>query len=439
VRLDELKNRADAFLGEAMQRGADEAEVGASHRVVDRIVFEKNDFQLASSNTTLTFALEVHKDQCKGSAVTNETVGDALGASADAAMTLAGFSLPDEHLCFPEAQKHDEVPGRFDAELQELSPEKLRGFAADFLAAGRHEKISIDGAELQVTRELEAIVNSKGLVATDQATQLSWVISGMGKTETEVTSFDWYGGNAWNWDGSKERSLADADVFKDKLLRCFNPQKGQSYEGKVLLAPAVLGELIFGPLQFHISGRQIMDGKSRWEKELGKQVASDCLTLIDDPFDLDLFSAAPYDGEGVAKRRTPIIEKGMLKTHLDSTYSAKKRGTVSTGHAGGMKGISVAPGAASIDELIAGTDKLVVVERFSGNLNPVTGDFSGVAKGSHWYEKGEYKHPLIETMIAGNFFDLVKNIVAVSNKADHYMNEYKSPWMLVDGVSVTAS
>jgi PmbA protein len=104
-----------------------------------------------------------------------------------------------------------------------------------------------------------------------------------------------------------------------------------------------------------------------------------------------------------------------------------------------MKGISVAPGAASIDELIAGTDKLVVVERFSGNLNPVTGDFSGVAKGSHWYEKGEYKHPLIETMIAGNFFDLVKNIVAVSNKADHYMNEYKSPWMLVDGVSVTAS
>ncbi|MBC8365916.1 TldD/PmbA family protein [bacterium] len=439
MRLDELKSRADAFLGEAMQRGADEAEVGANYHVVDRIVFEKNDFQLASSNTTLTFSLEVHKDQRKGSASTNETKGIALGQSADAAMTLAGFSLPDEHLCFPEAQKHEDVPGRFDDELENLSPDKLRGIAADFLAAGRHESISIDGAELQVARAKEVIVNSNGLVAKDQATLLNWVISGMGKTESEVTSFDWFGGTSWKWDGSRERSLADAGVFKEKLLRCFGPQKGQSYEGKVLLAPAVLGELIFGPMQFHISGRQIMDGKSRWENDLGKHVASDCLTLLDDPFDLDLSSAAPYDAEGVAKRKTSIIEKGLLKTHLDSTYTAKRRGTVSTGHAGGLKGISVAPGDSSVEDLIAGTDKLVVVERFSGNLNPVTGDFSGVAKGSHWYEKGEYKHPLIETMIAGNFFDLMKSIVAVSSRADHYMNEYKSPWMLVDGVSVTAS
>jgi predicted Zn-dependent protease len=69
----------------------------------------------------------------------------------------------------------------------------------------------------------------------------------------------------------------------------------------------------------------------------------------------------------------------------------------------------------------------------------VTGDFSGVAKGSHWYENGEYQHPLIETMIAGNFFEMLKEIVAVSNVADHYMNQWKAPWMLVDGISVTAS
>ncbi len=438
MRLDELKNRAEAFLGEAMKRGADEAEVRAGHRVVDRIVFEKNDFQLASSNTTLTFGLEVHKDQRKGSAVTNETADESLGESADAAMTLAGFSLPDEYLCFPDPQKHEDLPGRYDEQLEQLSPEQLRGFAADYLAAGRHDKVSIDGAELQVVREHEAIVNSKGLVATDRATQLSWVLSGMGRTEDEVTSFDWYGGTSWTWDGSRERSLADAGHFQDKLLRCFGPQKGQSYEGMVLLSPAVLSELIFNPMQFHISGRQIMDGKSRWENELGKQVASDCFTLEDDPFDLDLQSASPYDAEGVAKRRTPIIEKGVLKTHMDTTYTAKRRGTTSTGHAGGLHGISVAPGTESVDELIARADRLVVVERFSGNLNPVTGDFSGVAKGSHWYEKGEYKHPLIETMIAGNFFDMMKKIVALSDRADHYMNEYKSPWVLVDGVSVTA-
>jgi len=438
VRLDELKNRAEAFLGQARQLGADEAEVVARRQVVDRIVFEKNDFQLASSNTTLTFGLDVHKDQRRGTAVTNESGDEALTDSAGAALTLAKFSLPDEYLCFPEPDKIQELPGRHDELLENLSPEKLRGFAADFLSAGRHEKISIDGAELSVMRSQEAIVNSRGLSVSDEGTRLSWLLSGMGKTDSEVTSFDWHGGSSWSWEGAQERSLADAGRFQEKLLRCFGPRKGESYKGLVLLSPGVLDELMLYPMKFHISGRQIMDGKSRWESELGKRVASECFTLMDDPFDLDLASATPHDVEGVPTRLCPIIEEGILKTHVDGTYTAKRRGTKSTGHAGGLHGVSIAPGDASVDELIARGDKLVVVERFSGNLDPVTGDFSGVAKGSHWYEKGEYKYPLIETMIAGNFFEMFQNIVALSDTANHYMNEWKAPWILVDGISVTA-
>jgi len=128
----------------------------------------------------------------------------------------------------------------------------------------------------------------------------------------------------------------------------------------------------------------------------------------------------------------------VLKTHVDSSYTARRRGTQSTGHAGGLLGISLAPGDRSLEQLLSDADPLVVVERFSGNLDPVTGDFSGVAKGSHWHERGEHRHPLIETMIAGNFFEVLKNIVALSDRADHHMNQWKAPWVLVDGVSVTA-
>jgi PmbA protein len=79
-----------------------------------------------------------------------------------------------------------------------------------------------------------------------------------------------------------------------------------------------------------------------------------------------------------------------------------------------------------------------VVERFSGNADPITGDFSGVAKCSHFYKNGEHQHPLIETMIAGNVFDLLKNIVNLSSEREAYFNSCLLPWMLVDEVSVTA-
>ena len=146
----------------------------------------------------------------------------------------------------------------------------------------------------------------------------------------------------------------------------------------------------------------------------------------------------PYDAEGVAVTKMPLVEAGVLRTHLDSCYTAKRRGTTTTGHAGGPHGIELAGGTKTKDELLGMADQLVVVERFSGNADPVTGDFSGIAKGSHYYKNGEHQHALTETMIAGNFFDLLNNIVALSSATEAYCGQYVAPWVLADGVSVTA-
>ena len=438
MKLKDLETRAAALMDEAVQQGADQAEVVASHRTVSRITFEKNDFQLASTNTMLTLGLEVHKDGRKGSAVTNETEPGQLGDAAGKALTLASFSIPDEHLCFAGPQEPEELPGRYDPELAELPADELRGFAERFLEAGRHPKLSLDGADMELASGQRVVVNSQGLAVRDRRTRLEWSLMGMGKTEDEVTSFDWVSDGSFAWKGAPERSLDTARGLQDKVLACFGPRKGTSYKGRVLLSPAVVGELLLHPLEFHISGRQIMDGKSRWEKQLGESVASEIFTLVDDPFDLGLDGAKPFDAEGVATRPTPIIEKGLLKAHIDSTYTARRRGTESTGHAGGLHACRIEPGGSKLADLRAMADPLVVVERFSGNLDPVTGDFSGVAKNSHWYEGGERRHPLTETMIAGNFFEMLKDIVALGDEAVNYSSSYRSPWILVDGISVTA-
>jgi PmbA protein len=241
------------------------------------------------------------------------------------------------------------------------------------------------------------------------------------------------------WPDARERAEETARTLVRKLMATFGSRKGESYRGAVLLSPAVIGQLILRIIQYQVHGRQLMDGKSRWEDAIGEAVASEHFTLRDEPFDLTLRGATPYDAEGVTVRPWGIIADGVLETHIDSTYTAKRRGTKTTGHAGGLHGITVPAGNHTREELLAMSDRLVVVERFSGNVDPISGDFSGVAKGSHFYENGEYRHPLSETMIAGNAFELLENIVALSDRAEPWCNAYRTPWILVDGVSVTAA
>jgi PmbA protein len=438
--IDKLREGAETLLAATKERGADEAQVIATWSSTARVAFEKNDFNISTTGSKRSFSLKVHKDKRKGSSTTNELGAEALAAVAERAITLASFSLPDEYLTLPEAAETPELPGRFDPELSELSAEKLHAMAAGFVAkAQEDDRISLDGAELEVQTIHECIANSRGLRVSDSVTRLGWSLMGMGKTETEVTSFDYLSGGAWALAGADTRAKDTAGDLCEKLLACFGPKQAPSYKGAVLLSPASLGELIFQPLMFHISGSQIMDGKSRWEESLGEQVAAAGFSLSDDPGNLQLGAATPYDAEGVPVTPTRIIDKGVLKTHIDSSYTAKRRGTKTTGHAGGLHGICVAPGERSLEAMRAEPEQLVVVGRFSGNVDPVSGDFSGVVKNSHYFEKGEYRHPLTETMIAGNFFDLLKDIVAASDSAEPFCNAYQAPWLLVKGISVTSA
>lgn len=437
--IEALQETAAELIARAQQQGADEAQVIANHSTSTQVRYEKNDFTCTSANTSAGCSLKVHKQKRKGTASTNESGPTALEDTAARAVTLAGFSLEDEYLTLPGAQHPAPVPGRYDEALESLSAADLHDMASTFIdIAAAEKKLSVDGGEVSVSVSNQVIANSHGLTVADRETRLNWMVMAMGKTETEVTSFDYLSDGSYSWDGAAAKAEKTARTLVAKLLRNFGARAGESYKGRVLLAPGVLQSLILSPLLFHVSGRQIMDGKSRWADSLGQSIASESFTLTDNPFNLELGGATPYDAEGVAVSKMPLVEGGVLVQQLDSCYTAKRRGTTTTGHAGGPHGIELAAGTKTTDELLNMADQLVVVERFSGNADPITGDFSGIAKGSHYYKSGEHQHALTETMIAGNFFDLLNNIVALSDTSEAYCGQYMAPWMLVDGISVTA-
>ncbi|OHB76934.1 MAG: hypothetical protein A2Z34_10885 [Planctomycetes bacterium RBG_16_59_8] len=437
--IDKMRATARGVIAAAKECGCDEAQVSVGSGRSIKVGYEKNDFNLAASLEETACSLVIHKDRRKGSAQTNDVSTESLRKAVENALAISRFSVPDEYLCLPDPAKPAPLEGRFDPAIENLPMEQLRDLAQTFLGEAKSDRrISMDSGEVRSAVRHNVMMNSRGLDVSDAATSVEWSLMGMGIDGKDVTSFDYLGGSSFRWKGSEEEATATARALRDKLLSCFGARKGESYRGHVLLSPAALSSLLISPLCAQLSGKSIVDNSSRWGKALGERVAAESLTMTDDPFDLRLAGAGPYDGEGVPTRKLTLLEKGVLKAHFDSTYTARRRGTQPTGHAGfAPNGLSILPGTKSLAEMRKAAPTLVEVNRFSGNVDPISGNFSGIAKGSRLYKNGELSHPLKETMIAGNFFELLRNIAALSDKADCFCNGFYAPFILVDGVSVS--
>jgi len=101
--------------------------------------------------------------------------------------------------------------------------------------------------------------------------------------------------------------------------------------------------------------------------------------------------------------------------------------------------IACAPGRGGTrEDLLRTLGRGLLVQRFSGSVDPASGDFSGVAKSSRWVEGGAVVRPLRETLLSGNAFQLLASVVALSSASERVDGSARAPWALVDGLNVTA-
>jgi PmbA protein len=176
------------------------------------------------------------------------------------------------------------------------------------------------------------------------------------------------------------------------------------------------------------------------------------LTLVDNPWLADRFGCAVFDREGTPTRPLTAIDSGILRGFFLDGYAGKALERPSSGHAAG--GPSSAPtvgshclclhgGTESVESLLKrATDQareFLVLHRYSGQVDPVTGDFSGVAKGGEWWHGGERAYCVKETLISGNIFDAFrKSLVGISKETEVIDCGEESPTLVVDGISVTS-
>jgi PmbA protein len=174
-------------------------------------------------------------------------------------------------------------------------------------------------------------------------------------------------------------------------------------------------------------------GSSIWRKSSylvdreGTRVASDLVTIIDDPLLPRAPGSRPFDGEGLASRRNVVVEAGILRTYLCDSYSARKLSRESTASAsrGGGAGVGAStsnyilqPGTDSPEAILRGTKRGIYVTDMMGfGFNAVTGDFSRGASG-FWIENGELTFPVSEVTISLNVDDLWQRVDAVGSDLD---------------------
>lgn len=436
-----LEKVAALGLAEAKKLGADGAKIATNVSFQRRLVVENKQFSLVSSLESRSFGLVVHKDQKKGSASINTVTEDGVRKAVADALALAKYSVPDPDLVLAqtsEAPAAKPLPFLYDEALADMSLEEIQETMGTTLARlVRDPRVALDRYEMAVDVSWHGLCSSTGMHQSERQTIASWSFFGMGRDGDEVTGFDYDGSFAFKKSDILLRSTSGADLFVDKILRGLKPVKCPSYKGAVLLSPRAVEELLLGMILYHAGGRQVMDGKSRWEKAVGTAVLSPLLTLSDDPHDGGFSGATAFDSDGIPTHPLVLIENGVLRQHLHDCYSAKKCKSRSTGTAGGPFSTRIAPGSAVLADVLKGQDKLLLVDRFSGNSDPVKGEFSGVAKSSRLYERGVDRGAVTETMIAGNFFDLAKAVLAVTREHEMVGGNFRSPYLLVDGVSVT--
>lgn len=433
--LDELLELGDRILKTTLERGGtglvaecilrSGAELSAKVR--------KGEPELVEEAGTRSAGLRVIKDKRVASTSTSDLTEAGIERFVSDAIELVALSQEDPFagpadpslLCDPSSgpalDLYDPAGGAVDA-ARAIALAK-EGEAAAFAFDPRIT--NSEGATFGRTAGGSAMVLSSGFRACSKGSYQSLNVVPVAADEG--------GKNRRGYHWTARRHLAELDppveVGREaarRTLRKLGARTVPSSEVPVVFDPDA-ARSILGMLAGCVMGSAIWRKSSYLVGREGTRVASDLVTVVDDPLIPRAPGSRAWDGEGLASRKNLIVEKGILRTYLCDTYSARKLGRESTASAsrGGGAGVGpstsnfvLRPGADSNEAIVKGTPRgLYVTEMMGFGFNAVTGDFSRGAAG-FWIENGELAYPVSEVTISLNVDELWQSIDAIGSDLD---------------------
>jgi PmbA protein len=431
LQLGAAEAEAYTYEGQATNIGIELGQISKTNRIIDRGLGIR---VVVNKATGFTYTNILDDKKAIDSAVTR-----ALSAAR------ASKSDPDWH-SLPQKKPYSQTEGTFDEKIVELSPEDLVKVTSTMLdAAGEVDKrvFPIEGG-VGSGYVANALANSNGITAYDKGTIVECSIAALAKAGSEVTPicFEFSASRTYRldpiWVGKEAAKLA-ASALKPKPV--------ETKTTKVILTQYALQDLFAYTLMGAVKADSVQRNQSPFKGKIGEQVASENLTIYDDGLLPTGLRTAVFDGEGVPHQKTPVIEKGILKNFLYDNYSAKKEDKESTGNASRAGYLStpgidttnfhIIPQNKNSEQMLSEVGNGLIIYYLQGahSSNPVSGEFSVVATPAWKIKDGAIDHPCKGVMLAGNIFELLKNITVIGGN-ERQMGSMIAPWVIVENMRV---
>ena len=420
---------AENIVKRALKYGADEAEAYLENRRDFELSVRNGDVETVRQATTKGIGLRVFKENKPGFSYTSDFSEQSLEEFTKKTVQLSLVAEPEPWNGLPDFKKgkiHD--LDLYDPTISEIEYEKKINIAKEVerIALAYDKRITkTDGGYFGDNESEIIIVNSKGISYSCKTTGFNLRVEVIAGEGSDMQRGSW---------GSSKRHFKDLDTIENVAKKAAKEavEKLGAKPVSTQKVPVVFDRYALGRFWWGILGS--MDGDRVYKKTtflaeyLNKPVASELITISDDPTIPRHISSVPFDGEGNITRKNILIDKGILKMFIYDTITARKAGvnvnTMAVRHRyittpwSYYINVVVENGKVSREKIISEIKNGFYVKGLIGRgTNSTTGNFSIGASG-FWIENGEISFPVDGVTLGGNTLDMLKNIEAVANDLD---------------------
>ncbi|MEP7297043.1 MAG: metalloprotease PmbA [Burkholderiales bacterium] len=430
----QFQQHVEDALALAKSLGASDAAVEVSEGVGLSVSVRKGESENVERNRDKSMSITVYAGQRRGNASTSDFSRAALEQTVRAAHDIARFTAEDSAAGLPDA---DDIatPAQAARDLDLFHPWAIDAEGALQIAL-RCEAAALtvdkritnsEGAGVSAQQSHFFAGNSRGFrggyASSRHSLSVAPIASAPGSDDMQRDA--WY--TSMRAPGELAAPEAVGRYAAERALSRLKARKIKTCEVPVLFESSLASGLLGAYVQA-TSGGALYRKSTFLHDSLGQRVLPPHIDIHEDPHVLRGKGSAPFDDEGVLTKKRDVVSAGVVQSYFLSTYSARKLGLRTTGHAGGSQNMALTSRmTVSLDDLDAMLRKLhrglFVIELMGQGVNYVTGDYSRGAAG-FWVDKGRLQYPVHEITIAGNLRDMFQGIQAVG--ADVYTMGSKS-------------
>ena len=355
-----------------------------------------------------------------GVAATNDLSPEGASKAARSAREMADVVAPDP--LFPGLAPVDplEDTSRFDEATADTTPERRAEGVAELV--GRCAPGFTAAGALETVASEVAVANTEG--------QFCWAPTTQASVTTVISGGEGGNGFAEVFAGSLARidPAAIGERANTKAVASQAPRDLDAGRYTVVLEPSAVSTIVGFLAYIGLGGRLLVEGRSPLSGREGEQVAAGSVTLVDDARREGTLGI-PFDFEGVPRQRVPMIQRGVFNGGVFDLRTAKQAGTQTTGHAlpaPNPEGpfplnVFLEPGGSSLEEMIASTERGVLVTRFhySNVVHPVESTITGMTRdGTFLIENGEIAHSVKNFRFTQSILEALTNTTMIGRDTE---------------------